>query len=137
MLQRPQLHLHEHKLMQYISCHQTWFGSAKTMRWLWNEFDFINLKLRKTVIDFKFEPCCKILTDFFLPRVGSPIARLYSTSTMEHHHFDQCVMILNSDVSLQIPFDLKGLFHPACLLFLCCRHFHGPWFHGDKQRPVK
>lgn len=24
------------------------------------------------------------------------MAQLYSTSTMEHHHFDQCVMILNS-----------------------------------------
>ncbi|XP_067133442.1 dual 3',5'-cyclic-AMP and -GMP phosphodiesterase 11-like, partial [Centruroides vittatus] len=26
----------------------------------------------------------------------SPLAQLYSTSTMEHHHFDQCIMILNS-----------------------------------------
>ena len=31
-------------------------------------------------------------------RADSPIARLYSTSTMEHHHFDQSVMILNSEV---------------------------------------
>ena len=28
-------------------------------------------------------------------RSASPLAELYSTSTMEHHHFDQCVMILN------------------------------------------
>lgn len=27
---------------------------------------------------------------------SSPLAHLYSTSTMEHHHFDQCLMILNS-----------------------------------------
>ncbi|KAJ8943684.1 hypothetical protein NQ318_015173, partial [Aromia moschata] len=27
---------------------------------------------------------------------SSPLAQLYSTSTMEHHHFDQCIMILNS-----------------------------------------
>ncbi|KAG8175267.1 hypothetical protein JTE90_017816 [Oedothorax gibbosus] len=27
----------------------------------------------------------------------SPLAQLYSTSTMEHHHFDQCIMILNSE----------------------------------------
>ncbi|KAI8042452.1 hypothetical protein M5D96_003765 [Drosophila gunungcola] len=27
---------------------------------------------------------------------SSPLAQLYSTSTMEHHHFDQCLMILNS-----------------------------------------
>ncbi|XP_076327227.1 dual 3',5'-cyclic-AMP and -GMP phosphodiesterase 11-like isoform X2 [Tachypleus tridentatus] len=26
----------------------------------------------------------------------SPLAQLYSTSTMEHHHFDQCIMILNT-----------------------------------------
>nr|CFW94218.1 Eka-cGMP gated channel beta 1 protein [Euperipatoides kanangrensis]CFW94237.1 Eka-PDE alpha protein [Euperipatoides kanangrensis] len=27
----------------------------------------------------------------------SPLARLYSTSVMEHHHFDHCIMILNSE----------------------------------------
>ena len=32
----------------------------------------------------------------FQSKVVSPLAILYSTSTMEHHHFDQCVMILNS-----------------------------------------
>ncbi|XP_033643907.1 dual 3',5'-cyclic-AMP and -GMP phosphodiesterase 11-like isoform X2 [Asterias rubens] len=26
----------------------------------------------------------------------SPLAQLYSTSTMEHHHFDQCIMIIHS-----------------------------------------
>lgn len=29
-------------------------------------------------------------------RTSSPLAQLYSTSTMEHHHFDQCLMIINS-----------------------------------------
>ena len=29
----------------------------------------------------------------------SPLAQLYSTSVMEHHHFDQCIMILNTKVS--------------------------------------
>lgn len=29
-------------------------------------------------------------------RASSPLAQLYSTSTMEHHHFDQSLMILNS-----------------------------------------
>ncbi|CAD5123090.1 DgyrCDS11466 [Dimorphilus gyrociliatus] len=33
----------------------------------------------------------------FQSKVESPLAQLYSTSTMEHHHFDQCIMILNSD----------------------------------------
>lgn len=32
----------------------------------------------------------------FQMKIHSPIAQLYSTSTMEHHHFDQCLMILNS-----------------------------------------
>ncbi|XP_070499705.1 dual 3',5'-cyclic-AMP and -GMP phosphodiesterase 11-like isoform X3 [Chironomus tepperi] len=32
----------------------------------------------------------------FQIKASSPLAQLYSTSTMEHHHFDQCVMILNS-----------------------------------------
>ncbi|XP_070540826.1 cGMP-specific 3',5'-cyclic phosphodiesterase-like isoform X6 [Ptychodera flava] len=27
----------------------------------------------------------------------SPLAQLYGTSTMEHHHFDHCIMILNSE----------------------------------------
>lgn len=31
-----------------------------------------------------------------LSRASSPLAQLYSTSTMEHHHFDQCLMILSS-----------------------------------------
>ncbi|GIY57385.1 dual 3',5'-cyclic-AMP and -GMP phosphodiesterase 11 [Caerostris darwini] len=33
----------------------------------------------------------------FQQKSSSPLAQLYSTSTMEHHHFDQCIMILNSE----------------------------------------
>ncbi|XP_040576240.2 cGMP-specific 3',5'-cyclic phosphodiesterase [Lepeophtheirus salmonis] len=33
----------------------------------------------------------------FQSKVDSPLANLYSTSTMEHHHFDQCIMILSSE----------------------------------------
>uniref|UniRef100_A0A2M4CSB8 Phosphodiesterase n=1 Tax=Anopheles darlingi TaxID=43151 RepID=A0A2M4CSB8_ANODA len=32
----------------------------------------------------------------FQIKASSPLAQLYSTSTMEHHHFDQCLMIINS-----------------------------------------
>jgi len=32
----------------------------------------------------------------FQLKASSPLATLYSTSTMEHHHFDQCLMILNT-----------------------------------------
>lgn len=36
---------------------------------------------------------------FWCPfRVASPLAMLYSTSVLEHHHFDHCIMILNSEV---------------------------------------
>lgn len=30
-------------------------------------------------------------------RYGTPLSKLYSTSTLEHHHFDQCIMILNHE----------------------------------------
>lgn len=35
-------------------------------------------------------------TNSFQVKSASPLAQLYSTSTMEHHHLDQCIMILNS-----------------------------------------
>lgn len=34
-----------------------------------------------------------------LNRASSPLAQLYTTSTMERHHFDQCLMILSSQVA--------------------------------------
>lgn len=41
----------------------------------------------------------------FQTKTDSPLAILYSTSTMEHHHFDQCVMILSQDSNniFQVP----------------------------------
>lgn len=33
----------------------------------------------------------------FQTKTESPLAQLYGTSTMEHHHFDHCIMILNSE----------------------------------------
>ncbi|XP_061619670.1 cGMP-specific 3',5'-cyclic phosphodiesterase isoform X1 [Phyllopteryx taeniolatus] len=35
----------------------------------------------------------------YIQRSEHPLAQLYCHSTMEHHHFDQCLMILNSPVS--------------------------------------
>ncbi|GAB1599790.1 dual 3',5'-cyclic-AMP and -GMP phosphodiesterase 11-like isoform X2 [Argonauta hians] len=32
----------------------------------------------------------------FQIKTMTPLAQLYSTSTLEHHHFDQCIMILNT-----------------------------------------
>lgn len=36
----------------------------------------------------------------FQIKTSSPLAQLYSTSTLEHHHFDQSLMILNSQVRI-------------------------------------
>ncbi|XP_033125627.1 cGMP-specific 3',5'-cyclic phosphodiesterase-like, partial [Anneissia japonica] len=33
----------------------------------------------------------------FQQKIASPLALLYTTSVMEHHHFDHCIMILNSE----------------------------------------
>ncbi|CAF2588939.1 unnamed protein product [Rotaria sp. Silwood2] len=33
----------------------------------------------------------------FQAKVDAPLAKLYTTSTLEHHHFDQCVMILQTE----------------------------------------
>lgn len=35
----------------------------------------------------------------YVDRSDHPLAQLYCHSIMEHHHFDQCLMILNSPVS--------------------------------------
>ncbi|GIX87246.1 cGMP-specific 3',5'-cyclic phosphodiesterase [Caerostris extrusa] len=40
--------------------------------------------------------------NFEFIRSNSPLAQLYSTSTMEHHHFDQCTRLLNSEEGSQI-----------------------------------
>jgi hypothetical protein len=38
--------------------------------------------------------------DLIIFRSSSPLADLYSTSTMEHHHFDHSILILNSEVPM-------------------------------------
>lgn len=51
----------------------------------------------------------------FQTKTTSPLAILYTTSTMEHHHFDQCIMILNSEgnnifqVSIEFSINFKSL----------------------------
>ena len=32
-------------------------------------------------------------------RTDSPLAKLYTTSTLEHHHFNHAVIILSTEVS--------------------------------------
>jgi hypothetical protein len=33
-----------------------------------------------------------------IDRSGSPLATLYGTSIMENHHFNHCILILNTEV---------------------------------------
>ncbi|CAF0917597.1 unnamed protein product [Adineta ricciae] len=33
----------------------------------------------------------------FQAKVDAPLAKLYTTSTLEHHHFDQCIMIIQTE----------------------------------------
>ena len=54
-------------------------------------------------------------------RTMSPLAELYSTSTMEHHHFDQCIMILSTKVTPTLhnttPHYTAALQHYTVLLY--------------------
>ncbi len=43
-------------------------------------------------------------------RIQSPLAKLYSTSVMEQHHFNQCIMILHNNVSESNVCNLKHRF---------------------------
>lgn len=45
-----------------------------------------------------FLSCFSLFNKMFF-RSEHPLAQLYCHSIMEHHHFDQCLMILNSPVS--------------------------------------
>ena len=36
---------------------------------------------------------------WFVCRTDSPLAKLYTTSTLEHHHFNHAVIILSTEVS--------------------------------------
>lgn len=37
---------------------------------------------------------------FAVVRTDSPLAKLYTTSTLEHHHFNHAVIILSTEVSV-------------------------------------
>ena len=56
----------------------------------------------------------------FQTKMDSPLALLYSPSTMEHHHFDQCVMILSSEGNniFQVVIIYLTTIGTHCLLFV-------------------
>ncbi len=53
---------------------------------------------QKQTICEKFKLWKFILNFWCSLRIQSPLAKLYSTSVMEHHHFNQCIMILHNNV---------------------------------------
>ena len=43
-----------------------------------------------------------IFVSFAVVRTDSPLAKLYTTSTLEHHHFNHAVIILSTEVSVSL-----------------------------------
>lgn len=58
------------------------------------------------------------MLDTFSFRTDSALAMLYSTSVMEHHHFDHCIMILNSTVRCKI---YHLYFSIKMTMIVCCK----------------
>ncbi|WAQ95525.1 PDE11-like protein, partial [Mya arenaria] len=56
----------------------------------------------------------------FQIKAMSPLAELYSTSTMEHHHFDQCIMILSTEEEYE---NVIGLLECAILSTVLVLYF--------------
>uniref|UniRef100_A0A8C9FR51 Phosphodiesterase n=2 Tax=Pavo cristatus TaxID=9049 RepID=A0A8C9FR51_PAVCR len=56
----------------------------------------------------------------YIQRSEHPLAQLYCHSIMEHHHFDQCLMILNSPVSASLLCTLKGNHSLFSMLMTAC-----------------
>ena len=51
-----------------------------------------------------FQHSFQHVAQYTLFRIEHPLARLYSTSTLEHHHYDQCMMLLQSEGDAQCVF---------------------------------
>ena len=56
----------------------------------------VKLRLKKNFLDDINLSVMGLIKYIFKVKASNSLARLYSTSTMEHHHFDQCLMITNS-----------------------------------------
>ena len=50
-------------------------------------------------VDLENNSKCNFDVENDVFRSASPLAQLYGTSVMEHHHFDHCIMIIHSSVS--------------------------------------
>ncbi|XP_071441726.1 cGMP-specific 3',5'-cyclic phosphodiesterase-like [Hetaerina americana] len=84
-----------HNWRHALNVAQTMFAMLKTgkMERFMNDLDILGLLVACLCHDLDHRGT----NNAFQTKTESPLAILYTTSTMEHHHFDQCVMILNSE----------------------------------------
>ncbi|XP_049880537.1 cGMP-specific 3',5'-cyclic phosphodiesterase-like isoform X2 [Pectinophora gossypiella] len=84
-----------HNWRHALNVAQTMFAMLKTgkMERFMNDLEILGLLVACLCHDLDHRGT----NNAFQTKTESPLAILYSTSTMEHHHFDQCVMILNSE----------------------------------------
>ncbi|KAF7274071.1 hypothetical protein GWI33_013248, partial [Rhynchophorus ferrugineus] len=84
-----------HNWRHALNVAQTMFAMFKTgkMERFMNDLEILGLLVACLCHDLDHRGT----NNAFQTKTESPLAILYSTSTMEHHHFDQCVMILNTD----------------------------------------
>ncbi|KAJ8967687.1 hypothetical protein NQ317_015433 [Molorchus minor] len=84
-----------HNWRHALNVAQTMFAMFKTgkMERFMNDLEILGLLVACLCHDLDHRGT----NNAFQTKTDSPLAVLYSTSTMEHHHFDQCVMILNTD----------------------------------------
>ncbi|XP_066247730.1 cGMP-specific 3',5'-cyclic phosphodiesterase [Euwallacea similis] len=84
-----------HNWRHALNVTQTMFAMFKTgkMERFMNDLEMLGLLVACLCHDLDHRGT----NNAFQTKTESPLAILYSTSTMEHHHFDQCVMILNTD----------------------------------------
>lgn len=84
-----------HNWRHALNVAQTMFAMLKTgkMERFMNDLEILGLLVACLCHDLDHRGT----NNAFQSKIESPLAILYTTSTMEHHHFDQCVMILNSE----------------------------------------
>ncbi|KAK9879966.1 hypothetical protein WA026_008477 [Henosepilachna vigintioctopunctata] len=84
-----------HNWRHALNVTQTMFAMFKTgkMERFMNDLEILGLLVACLCHDLDHRGT----NNAFQTKTESPLAILYTTSTMEHHHFDQCVMILNTD----------------------------------------
>ncbi|EFX88338.1 hypothetical protein DAPPUDRAFT_311486 [Daphnia pulex] len=84
-----------HNWRHALNVAQTMFALLKTgkMEQFMTDLDILSLLIACLCHDLDHRGT----NNAFQSKVMSPLAVLYSTSTMEHHHLDQCTMILSDD----------------------------------------